>query len=316
MEKNGKLNLLKLAITVCLLWAVFARVDISRLKDMLKTVDIVLLAAAFAVLCAGVVLSSFRWKVLLIPQDIRISLGRAVYAYVSGMFFNSFLPTTIGGDVIRARMISPKNYHKGLAATLFERYLGVVALASWALFGALSAYRGGYPAAMIRMAALTSAFILLSFFVLLTLWRREGAGQGKNYKKLPEIIRRFLSSAAVYRNFGSNVAIALLASFMFQFLAIFCVFLITRALRIEVGFDFVIVAATLTALFSSFPVSINGIGLREVSYVFFFSIIGISPTAAVALSFLVFTMHILASAAGGMIFLAGEGRNGIALRGG
>lgn len=295
-------------ITAGLLFVVFSRVDVQQLTDLLRSMNISLLGLAVGIYCAGIILSGLKWKILLHSQAIFVSLGKTVYAYVAGMFFNNFLPTNIGGDVFRAKIIDDDKYHEGLVSTLFDRYLGVVALSSWGFAGALFAFRLGYPIGMVRMAFIIFFSVFISVFLLLALQRCEWVKDKMYYKRLPVIVKRYVSAASAYRVFSKNIVFAIFFSFVFQFLSIVCVFVLARALNIDVRFSFIMMAATLTALFSAIPLSINGIGIREMSYVYFFSNVGISAGLAVALSFSVFAMKIFVSSAGGILFLAGSGK--------
>src|SRR5205823_13782081 len=73
--------------------------------------------AALALLALAQVVSAFRWQLLARPLGFRRSLGQYTGFYFVGMYFNLLLPTSVGGDVVRAWYLDGKSGRK-LAAFL------------------------------------------------------------------------------------------------------------------------------------------------------------------------------------------------------
>nr|MBA3655061.1 flippase-like domain-containing protein [Actinomycetota bacterium] len=59
------------------------------------------LAAAVAVWTVGVILSAVRWQRVLVALDIKVGLRVLVTHYLASLFVSNFLPSTVGGDVLR-----------------------------------------------------------------------------------------------------------------------------------------------------------------------------------------------------------------------
>src|SRR5205807_769234 len=90
----------KVAVSVALLALLFARVDVSKLWTNARQASPAWMAAALGVYVATILATVWRWWLLVEAQDANISYG-ALYASMSvALFFNNFLPSSIGGDVV------------------------------------------------------------------------------------------------------------------------------------------------------------------------------------------------------------------------
>ncbi len=94
---------LKLVVSVALLAFLFSRIDTARLWDERERASLPWLATALAVYGVNVMASTWRWRLLLEAQNVHVP-GRTLFgSFLVANFFNNFLPSNIGGDVIRIR---------------------------------------------------------------------------------------------------------------------------------------------------------------------------------------------------------------------
>ena len=96
----------------------FSRVDVARLWGIARTASWGWLAAALGLYLLMVVVSAWRWGLLLHAQHIVAHTTALVRSYLVATFFNNFLPSNIGGDVIRIRDTAGAAGSKTLAATV------------------------------------------------------------------------------------------------------------------------------------------------------------------------------------------------------
>ncbi|MBZ0266580.1 flippase-like domain-containing protein, partial [bacterium] len=95
--------LLKLAVSLFLVvWLVRRYGGDQEFRATLSGLHPGAFAAAAGIIGGGLVISALRWKVLLAAAGVPVSLARATRLYFIGYFFNLLLPTTVGGDVVRA----------------------------------------------------------------------------------------------------------------------------------------------------------------------------------------------------------------------
>jgi len=80
---------------------------------------------------------------------------------------------------------------------------------------------------------------------------------------------------------ASKIILITVVSYLFYFAT---VYLIILALGLKVSFVFVVVSYSVVTLVAVLPISISGVGTRDVSLIFFFSLIGISAEKAVGVS--------------------------------
>ena len=82
------------------------------------TASVPWLVAALALYLAMILASAWRWGLLLGAQGIPFTFGRLTSSFLVATFFNNFLPSNIGGDVIRIADTAPAAGSKTLATTV------------------------------------------------------------------------------------------------------------------------------------------------------------------------------------------------------
>src|SRR3954451_11530365 len=139
------LTALKVIVSLGLLYLLFSRVDVSRLWGVARQASPAWLVMALVLYLAMVLSSAVRWGVLLRAQHVQLPFGFLTQSFLVATFFNNFLPSNIGGDVIRIADTAPLAGSKTLAATvvLIDRGIGLLGLA---LVSALGASVGLGPA--------------------------------------------------------------------------------------------------------------------------------------------------------------------------
>jgi uncharacterized protein (TIRG00374 family) len=129
---------IKAAVSIGLLALLLSRVDVGRLWTVARQASPAWLAAALLLYFAMVLASAVRWGVLLRAQHVRLSYGFLTQSFLVATFFNNFLPSNIGGDVVRITDTAKAAGSKTLATTvvLIDRGIGLLGLALMAATGA------------------------------------------------------------------------------------------------------------------------------------------------------------------------------------
>jgi uncharacterized protein (TIRG00374 family) len=122
----------KIAVSLAVITWVLSRIDSSDLLMIMGKADVGLLLLAFLTHGIGFLLSAMRWGILLRIENINVSLKVTVLTCWIGSFFNTFLPSTVGGDVFRTYHVSKQSgkLWETAITVIFERLAGVVALAA------------------------------------------------------------------------------------------------------------------------------------------------------------------------------------------
>src|SRR5207249_7205893 len=137
------------AVSVVLLAVLFSKIDGARLWATVKRASLPWLAAGLGVYFVNVLACIWRWRLLLGAQEVDVPARTLLGSFLVALFFNNFLPSNIGGDVIRIRDTARPAGSKTLATivVLADRAIGLMGLV---LVAALSAtiLGGGHRAAM------------------------------------------------------------------------------------------------------------------------------------------------------------------------
>ena len=124
---------LKFVLSATLLWFVFRKIDIStvidRVSDMTYLASVLLLGLAFAL----IINNSVRWRIVLTSMGIHLSFGIAFRFILIGLFFSQTLPSSIGGDAVRAFLcyrhgIEPLSAINGVMLERIITMLGLILL--------------------------------------------------------------------------------------------------------------------------------------------------------------------------------------------
>ncbi len=122
---------LKLLVTAIFLLLVFRSVDISKIQNDLQAFNVWYLIFLLFVSWVGQFICSQRWRLIAATLEIRSSYRSFVQMYFVGMFFNIGLPSIIGGDVIKACILSRKTGRTlpiALSSILQDRTAGLISL--------------------------------------------------------------------------------------------------------------------------------------------------------------------------------------------
>ena len=141
---------LKGTVSIALLWLLFSRVDIARLWSVARNASTSWLLSALALYCVMIFASAWRWGLLLRAQHLVFSFRTLISSFLVATFFNNFLPSNIGGDVIRIADTAPAAGSKTLATTvvLLDRGIGLLGLVLMAAIGATVGPRFGDAGAL------------------------------------------------------------------------------------------------------------------------------------------------------------------------
>ena len=236
-------------------------------------------------------------------HGLQYGQGFLLRILVIGFFFNHFLPTSIGGDAYRVYRTVPADGFKSRAfsAIAVERLTGLAALF---LLGALAAVQLAADYALARTYliafALGASASLAGFFAMRAGW----------LKPVTKHFRRFAVFEAVEHNVNRILGawkewLPLIAiSFLFQSIAILIVFVLFAGLGEPVSLPKCALIASVAAIATVLPISINGLGVVEASYAGTAVALGISYEPALLVSILIRLLVLPHGLASGLIYLA------------
>lgn len=294
--------LLKLGVSVGLLFYLFSLVDLARMTALFAHARLSALSGAWLVMLLGLVVSAYKWQALLRVDGIGCSILELTRYYLVGIYFNNFLPTSIGGDASRAYLVA-RRHHSTLPAvtSIFaERFSGLLALLAVGVVGLL--LTEGLVARNERLVILVLAgSVVLGGSVLLVegVWRRFFCFLSEGIRTK---VSRFFQSLKSYCADPKALWALAWTSLIYPFLVVLVYFFGAQALSIDVSFLALMVVVPAVTLLTLIPFSLNGLGIREGGFVFFLARAGVERSEALSLSLVVYGLTLLFSICGGCIF--------------
>jgi hypothetical protein len=301
---NKKWRLLgSLTLLAVLAW----RLDWGRLAAAFARLDLRLWLAALVVYLLTQLVSAVRWQALARLAGFDGGWGRYLAYYYIGMLFNLVLPTSVGGDVVRAWYLAGQEgaapaagrRTAALLSVLADRVNGVLVLVALAAVATACCPLPLPPWVVTAVAAVAGGSLAgLACLPLLPHLQRRLPGNAH--------LRRLADGARLYLRHGRVMAWVTALSLVVQVANVVVIGLIGAGLGLPVPPLFYGVMVPLVTLLTLLPVSVNGMGLREVGTVALLAPVGVDAASAVTLSLLVFAVFTVASLSGLGFYLFGR----------
>jgi uncharacterized protein (TIRG00374 family) len=299
---------LKFVIGLILIAIILNFVDWHKTIEVLAATDATLTLLAIAILSVNMLISTWKWQILLRSHGLIVSLHEALRAYWVGSFCNNFLPSNVGGDVVRMVMLRRLGRSAEVAASIvLERVTGLVILFILSAIGL--AMRPAYfdtGGALFLLWLMVAGGIAL-FSALTTLSRSLNRALLSARMAKVTTVQLFLAklgklSTAIehYRSDTRAVALNLLLSIPFYVIIMIFQFLILLAVGADVPFLDVAAIAPIIPLVSLIPASMNGLGVAEGAFILFYTQAGVLPEQALAAAVLRRVLSLLVSLVGGV----------------
>lgn len=311
MDKKIK-NLLKILISICLLVYVIYTANLSKIIEVFIGINLLFFSVAILVGIFNVALSSKKWQILLKVKEERHRFKEVWKFYYIGIFFNMFLPTSIGGDVVKAYKMSKatKKPVEAYSSVFMERFTGAIAILILAVV-ATTIYFDKLPIEIPLLVYCLFTPLLIIITILISKKKLI-----KKLRKLYSVFFRLFASFSLdkkaerlydsinlYKKEKKVLLIVLIMSFLFQTILIINNFILSRSIDMGVPIHFFFIFIPISVLIAFLPISIRGIGVLDVLYMYFFPMVGATTAEAVSLAFLTHAFVFVQSIIGGVIYL-------------
>jgi glycosyltransferase 2 family protein len=293
-------------LTGYILW----RSDPSAVAAAAAGVDWRWVGVAVLLVLVDRALMAYRWVALLctIESDRRPPIGPLMRVFFVSTFVGTFLPASVGGDLVRSYSLARLNVDAGdaVASVLMDRLLGVASVFLMALAGLALAQDLSENAAIVGGLVVTAAACAATLVVIFSpraaalvsllpfaAVRRAGA-------KVVDSIRKYAAhSPQLLAVLGCSIAV--------QALRVFQAFYLGRSLGIDAPLAAYFAFIPLILLIMLLPITINGLGTSQAAFVWFFARVGVPSAAAFALSVLFVALGVVGNLPGALLYAAGAG---------
>ena len=312
--RSGRRHLVfaaKLIVSVALLALLIGRSDTPRIWAYVKSASPGWLAFAVLLYFLMVVASAWRWGLLLAAQGVAVPASKLTESFLVATFFNNFLPSNIGGDVVRIADTAPAARSRTLAASvvIIDRgigLLGLVLLAAAAATVARLSVTGNGPVSWWLLWALFAAGVAVSIPALLIpertvrllspLRASHADWVGERLRQISHLLARFRAApGALVGCFAGAVLVqALLVGFYAA---------VAHGIGVPVSTWHMAVIVPVSFLAQLVPVSVNGFGVREAVFSYYFAQVGAPAEGGLVVSLLGAGLVMLFSLSGAFAYV-------------
>jgi glycosyltransferase 2 family protein len=294
---------MRLLATAGLLWALAARVDLSRAAGIIGHASLPLLLAALIALVAAVLVVALRWHIILSAEVPSPGPGTLLKIVLVGGFFNQVLPTGIGGDAVRAWRCRKLGIGLGAAirSILLDRacgYMVLVAVYAASLPGLLRVLPDARQRDGVVAVLAAALFGLFGLLLLDQLPRRI-----LHHRAIAPLAELSRASWRLFMHPGRCSAVLGLSVCALGFTTL-AFKLVGDAAGSPLSVESWVMIVPPVSLIQLLPVSLAGWGVREVVLVVALASFGIPAAAALATSVLFGLCLVIVGLPGGLIWLA------------
>jgi len=256
----------------------------------------ILFLATVALYVASQGMSAFRWQLLAGLNGIPGGYSDYLAYYFIGMFTNVFVPGLVGGDALRALYLGRRHKLIGqaFASVMADRGIGLLTLFWLAATAALCITRVRLPVSVLRVTLAAGAISLLAYLAAPLL---------ANWLSRKSRFNRLLAPMVPYMCRPIALAPAIGLSALLQLSLAACQYLLGIGLGLDIALTTFVLIVPITNVIASLPITINGLGMREASYLVLLGMAGVSKEQAVALSILYFAATLIGGFTGVVAFI-------------
>ena len=307
-------QLLKIGVTLGLSTYVLWKAGLGDSIEALTTATWGWVALAACSALFAMLLNVRRWQMMLAGQGGAAPLPTLIRLYLVAMFFNNVLPSRFGGDVVRAYGASIRLTTKtrSAAAVVMDRLVGAISVLLLGVM-AVSLNPAVVPLQLGELLVVGLVVGIGVVGVLLARSPRLGGAWGllAHVDKLPLIGRRLRprveAAGEAIRSYAHErplIAKALAISMVANGLSIVNIYLYALAVGADITLAQAAVVTPVVLAVALLPISPNGLGTTEFTFVFLFGAMGVPPDVALAIGILRRLVLLGQSLIGGLLYSA------------
>jgi uncharacterized protein (TIRG00374 family) len=301
----------KLVIAAILLWLTFRNVDGGEFMAAAREVKWVYLFGAFALQIVAYLFGSLRWWSMLAHSEPNVRFAAIQRPYYLGLFFNQFLPSSVGGDAVRIASL----YKQGVTArslvssSLMDRIIGLIVLLWLGLVALNYSDVIDFPQS-IRQGILACALLIplagISLFMPVTEKILRKCLPKNRFQRITALLFNVLGTCRSYGKSPKLIGVLLLTSLLLQVSATAVYFVLGIGLGIDIHLFAYIAIISVVYISASLPISLGGLGVRENIFVSLMVLVGVSKAEAAALAVLFLIVLWISVLPGLFFFLQGR----------
>ncbi|HWI02344.1 MAG TPA: lysylphosphatidylglycerol synthase transmembrane domain-containing protein [Acidimicrobiales bacterium] len=298
---------LRVAASAGMLALLVPRIHLASLFPRPQLSTLGWLVGGLAMYALAVLLSTVRWAQVLNALDLPTEIPPLVSHTLAGMFVSNFLPSTVGGDVLRVTRLAAANGQRqtSVASVVVERLTGFLVLpfiTLVALFGNPTLLHLGRASRLSLTLALATLGALVVILVLVGSRRIGERFAGRAWLGFVSAVH--LGLVRMRRDPAAALSV-LVSALAYQIAMVAAAWMAGHAMGIQVGWSAMMAFIPIVAIAQVLPISVSGLGLREGALVLLLVPLGVSAGQAVAFGLLLYGMNMVVSLLGAPAFAVG-----------
>lgn len=295
----------RFGLSAALMWWVLSKVDLKHMAEALQGADYGLMFVAFLVVVLTTLIILWRWRILMKSVGLKVGYYHTFRWFFIGQFCNLFLPTSIGGDVVKgiglANVIG--NKPKVFASIVLDRLTGFIGI----VLTSVLAFSFGrsivndqtvvLSIAAMTVFSVTLAMVLMSQRIFTTLCKVFGF-----LPKVKNALLRLHDDVILLRSQQRRGLYSIALSVLAQLVLAFAFYITSLAMHQDVNLVYFIIFSPLVCVATALP-SIGGLGVREIGWVYLLSKVGVHEGVALGLSLMNFGFTVVIGIFGGLLYV-------------
>lgn len=288
-----KKTLLKIFVSIIILCLLLTNINFAESMEVLSKFNIKIFILTVIIYITGQIISAVKWEIISQQLGFKSGLFDYIKYYFKGMFYNTFLPTNVGGDIMKVYYLSKtplprKNYklQPAIISVLTDRISGVLVLIFLAFFGSFTIQN------ILLKYCIWSGLAVTILLFCITGIICKFASENHICKQLIYYSKAF---------FNKSLLKIFTLSLIFHALVIIIHILLGHALNLHINPTYYLILYPLTAIIASLPITLNGIGIKEAGYIYLLNQISIAPSESIVFV-LCWNLVVLFSSLSGAVF--------------
>jgi uncharacterized protein (TIRG00374 family) len=300
---------LRMTASAVMLALLLSRIHLASLLPRDRASAIPWLVAGLLAWLITIVVGAVRWQRVISALELPDNLPPLISHSFAGLFVSNFLPSTIGGDVLRVSRLSAANGQApaSFASVVLERLTGFIVLPVITLVALVTNPQLLRLGTATRLAVVLSVgtLVVLTVILLVAGNARLGRRLADNQSWLRFVNAVHLGLERFRRHPGAAFGLVLTAV-AYQLMVVLAAWIGSHALDIQLGLGAAIAFVPVVAMAQVLPVSVGGLGLREGALVILLQPLGVPTAQAVAFGLLLYGMNLAVSLLGAPAFAVGS----------
>ena len=266
------------------------KIDIAQTYLLLTSTNKFYLLPVVLLFPVLIGIKAWRWLLIIKAQKIKSSYIGAFLAYLSSFVIGIVTPGR-AGELIKVNYLINRghSFGKSFFSVLLDRLLDIGFVLLVGYFGILLFFFSAFKLQIVFVGCAALLVLLIAIFLRRKKYIRKfvfACFVPDKVKEKIALVFSEMSEGIRDINFvsWSKASLYTVLSWMVYY---FQIYLLALSLRIDISFIQIAIFISAVGILNLLPISISGIGVRDVSLVFFFSQIGRSREQAIALSCLI-----------------------------